>query len=213
MEMETKQKYGKSTLAIHAGDTVDPATGALTTPIYQTSTFVFPDVQTGSRRFAGEEAGYIYTRVGNPTVRVFEQKIAALEGAEEALAFASGMAAVSAILMGLLKSGDHLIGSQGLYGCSFDLLEMLQERYNITYTLCDLADEASLLAEIRPNTKVIYAETPINPTLQLIDLSLIARVAKARGITTVVDNTFMSPHLQRPIEQGCDIVVHSATKY
>ncbi|MGC5326359.1 methionine gamma-lyase [Brevibacillus sp. SYSU BS000544] len=204
---------GLSTTAIHAGTQLDPATGALATPIYQTSTFTFPTIEEGARRFAGEADGFIYSRLGNPTVAVLEQKIAALEKAEAGLAFASGMAAVSAVVMGLVKTGDHILCSKGLYGCTFGFLNMLQEKYNVSYSLCDMSTEEKLAEGIRPNTKVIYVETPINPTMELVDLSLVAKWAKKIGAYTVVDNTFLSPYLQRPIELGCDVVIHSATKY
>lgn len=207
------RKHGLQTIAIHAGDQVDPYTGSLTTPIYQTSTFLFPTAETGSLRFAGEDNGYIYTRLGNPTNRVLEQKIAALEKAEAALTFSSGMAAVSAVLLGLLRSGDHILCSKGLYGCTYGLLTMLKEKFQIDHTPSDMADESAILSALQPNTRLLYVETPINPTMELADLGLIARLAKERGIATVVDNTFLSPYLQRPIEHGCDLVLHSATKY
>lgn len=201
------------TTAIHAGHTLDPQTGALATPIYQTSTFVFPDVETGARRFAGEEQGFVYSRLGNPTVSVLEQKVAALEQAEAALAFASGMAAVSAIILSLVRAGDHILCSKGVYGCTYGLLNLLQERFGITYSFCEMKDEESIASFITPRTRVIYVETPINPTMQLVDLQLVAAMAKRTGAYTVVDNTFLSPYLQRPIEHGCDFVIHSATKY
>lgn len=204
---------GLQTIAIHAGSQADPQTGSLTTPIYQSSTFLFPSAEAGANRFAGEDNGYIYTRLGNPTLTVLEQKIAALERAEASLCFASGMAAVSAVLLGLLRSGDHILCSKGLYGCTYGLLTMLQEQFQIEHTLADLGDEATMIAGIRPSTRMIYVETPINPTMELVDLALLARVAKAHGLITVVDNTFLSPYLQRPLEHGCDLVLHSATKY
>ncbi|RXT06295.1 methionine gamma-lyase [Ammoniphilus sp. CFH 90114] len=210
---EKEKKYGLNTLAIHAGYDKDKETGALALPIYQTSTFAFSSVEEGANRFAGVESGYIYSRLGNPTVAVFEEKVAALEKADAGLAFSSGMAAVSAVLLGLLRTGDHILCSKGLYGCTFGLLNLLKDRFGVEYSLCRMDGEASLLEALQPNTKVIYVETPINPTLELVDLSMISKMAKERGILTVVDNTFMSPYLQRPIELGCDIVLHSATKY
>lgn len=187
--------------------------GALTPPIYQTSTFVFPNAETGEARFSGNEAGYVYTRLGNPTLSLFEEKVAKLEGAEAALAFGSGMAAVSAVLIGLVKSGDHIICSEGLYGCTFGLLNMLKEKFNVQFTLIDMTDAQTLEKAILPETKVCYIETPINPTIKLVDLKAISRIAKTHGITTVIDNTLLSPHFQNPIALGCDIVLHSATKY
>ncbi|SEM81642.1 methionine gamma-lyase [Lihuaxuella thermophila] len=206
-------EYGRSTQAIHAGYDRDPATGALAVPIYQTSTFVFSSVAEGAKRFAGEESGYIYSRLGNPTVHVLEQKVAALEKAEAALAFASGMAAVSAVLLGLVRTGDYILCSKGLYGCTYGLLRLLRERFGVDYSLCHMKDEQEVIHSLQPNTRIIYVETPVNPTMELVDLRMIAKVGKERGIYTVVDNTFMSPYLQRPIELGCDLVIHSATKY
>jgi methionine-gamma-lyase len=187
--------------------------GALTPPIYQTSTFVFPDAETGEARFAGDEAGYVYTRIGNPTLTLFEEKMAELEGAEAALAFSSGMAAVSAVLIGLVKSGDHILCSEGLYGCTYGLLNMLREKFNVQFTLVDMTNSEQVKQAIRPETKVCYIETPINPTIKLVNLKAFSDLAKRHGITTVVDNTLLSPHFQRPLELGCDVVLHSATKY
>ncbi len=211
--MKAKKAYGLGTAAIHEGFYADPATGALATPIYQTSTFVFSSVEQGAKRFAGEESGFIYTRLGNPTVEVLEQKVAALERGEAALAFASGMAAISAVVMGLVRTGDHILCSKGLYGCTYGLLTLLRDRFQVDFTLCDMSDEETVARAIRPNTRVIYVETPINPTMELVDLAMIARLAKKCGAYTVVDNTFLSPYLQRPIEIGCDFVIHSATKF
>ncbi|MEC2070680.1 methionine gamma-lyase [Alkalihalophilus marmarensis] len=210
---ESNREQGFQTLAVHKGYKPDPLTGSLALPIHQTSTFVFPSAETGGRRFAGEEEGYVYSRLGNPTVTALEEKIAALEKGEKALAFASGMAAISAVLLGLVRSGDHILCSRGLYGCTFGFLSILKDKFNVDYTLCDMRDKESILREIKENTKVIYIETPINPTMQIIDLALIGQIGKEHNVATVVDNTFMSPYLQRPLEYGCDVVVHSATKY
>lgn len=187
--------------------------GSLTPPIYQTSTFVFPNAETGEARFAGEEAGYVYTRLGNPTLSLFEEQVAKLEGAEAGLAFGSGMAAVSAVLIGLVKSGDHILCSQGLYGCTYGLLNMLREKFNVQFTLIDMTDTQAIEQAILPETKVCYIETPINPTVKLVDLKAVAKITKTHQITTVIDNTLLSPYFQRPLTLGCDIVLHSATKY
>lgn len=187
--------------------------GSLTPPIYQTSTFVFPNAEAGEARFAGEESGYIYTRLGNPTLAIFEEQMAALEGAEAGLAFGSGMGAVSAVIIGLVKSGDHLVCSEGMYGCTFGLISMLKEKFNVDFTLVDMTNLEKVKEAIKPETKLLYIETPINPTIRVVDLKAISSLAKEHNITTVVDNTFLSPYLQRPIELGCDIVLHSATKY
>jgi methionine-gamma-lyase len=201
------------TKTIHDGYDSKSHHNSLASPIYQTSTFTFETAEAGERRFAGEEPGYIYSRLGNPTVRMLEERIASLENAEGGLAFGSGMAAVSAVLMYLVKSGDHILCSEGVYGCTFGLLKMLEEKFAIEHDLLPLDSLEQIQQAIRPNTTVIYIETPINPTLKLIDLEMISSVAKEKGITVVVDNTFSTPYLQRPLEFGCDIVLHSATKY
>ncbi|MDY7221300.1 methionine gamma-lyase [Halalkalibacterium halodurans] len=201
------------TRAIHTGYKPNEHFDSLTPPIYQTSTFTFASMEQGGNRFAGEEAGYVYSRLGNPTVQILEQRIAELEGGEAALAFGSGMAAVSAILVGLTKANDHILVSNGVYGCTFGLLTMLKEKYNIDATFSPMDSVEEILANIQDNTTCIYVETPINPTMQLIDLELVVRVAKEKGIKVIVDNTFATPYLQQPIALGCDFVVHSATKY
>lgn len=187
--------------------------GSITPPLFQTSTFRFETAEQGGARFAGEESGYIYSRLRNPTTRLLELAMADLEGAEEGLAFASGMAAISAVLIGLIRSGDHILASRGVYGCTFGLLTMLKEKFDVDFTLCDLHNEDAIRAEIRPRTRVVYIETPVNPTMELVDIQACARVANESGARLVVDNTFSSPVLQRPIELGADVVVHSATKY
>ncbi|MFG6113926.1 methionine gamma-lyase [Halobacillus sp. MO56] len=201
------------TSVIHAGYDSKQHLGSLSTPIFQTSTFTFDSAEQGERRFAGEEEGYIYSRLGNPTVRALEEKIAELEGGEMGLAFGSGMAAVSAVLVALTKAEDHILCSQGLYGCTFGLLSMMEEKYNITSDFSLMETEDEVRSRIQPNTACIYIETPINPTMRLLDLEMISRIAKEYNIPVVVDNTFSTPYLQRPLELGCDIVIHSATKY
>ncbi|QIW19461.1 methionine gamma-lyase [Bacillus thuringiensis] len=207
-----KKKHMETAL-IHHGYTSEEYKGSLTPPLFQTSTFTFETAQQGEASFAGVDPSYIYSRLGNPTVKLFEERMAVLEGGEEALAFGSGMAAISATLIGFLKAGDHIICSNGLYGCTYGFLEVLEEKFMITHSFCDMETEADVENKIRPNTKVIFVETPINPTMKLIDLKQVIRVAKRNGLLVVVDNTFCSPYLQRPLELGCDAVVHSATKY
>lgn len=207
-----KKKHMETAL-IHHGYTSEEHKGSLTPPLFQTSTFTFETAQQGEASFAGVDPSYIYSRLGNPTVKLFEERMAVLEGGEEALAFGSGMAAISATLIGFLKAGDHIICSKGLYGCTYGFLEVLEEKFMITHSFCDMETEDDVENKIRPNTKVIFVETPINPTMKLIDLKQVIRVAKRNGLLVVVDNTFCSPYLQRPLELGCDAVVHSATKY
>jgi methionine-gamma-lyase len=201
------------TAVIHTGYESQQHFGSLTPPIYQSSTFTFESAEQGENRFAGNEDGYIYSRLGNPTVRVLEERIAALEEGERGLAFGSGMAAVSAILLALTKSFDHIICTQGLYGCTFGLLQMMKSKYNILHDFSVMDTEESIEKYITPQTTVIYVETPINPTMKLIDLEMVVKVAKKHNIQVVVDNTFCSPYLQKPLTVGCDFVVHSATKY
>ena len=207
------RKKGFSTLAIHAGQNEEPSTGSLTTPIYQTSTYVFDSLEDGAAKFAGEKPGYIYSRLGNPTVTLFEQKMAALENGESAVAFSSGMGAISALIMGLIRNGEHILSSRGLYGCTYGLLTLLKERFGVEYSLIDMREEQKIAEAIQPNTRLFYIETPINPTMEMVDLKKVCQLAKDKGIKVIVDNTFMSPYLQRPLEWGADFVVHSATKY
>lgn len=211
--MTLKGKHRFETKTIHDGYESKSHHNSLAAPIYQTSTFTFETAEAGEKRFAGEEPGYIYSRLGNPTVHMLEERMASLENAEAGLAFGSGMAAVSAVLMHLVKSGDHILCSEGVYGCTFGLLKMIENKFGIEHDLLPLDSMEQIRQAIRPNTTVIYIETPINPTLKLIDLEMISSVAKEKGITVVVDNTFSTPYLQRPMEFGCDIVLHSATKY
>ncbi|UOE96182.1 methionine gamma-lyase [Alkalihalobacillus sp. LMS39] len=208
-----QEKNRFETKVIHEGYNTNEFAGSLAPPIFQTSTFTFETAEQGEKRFAGEEAGYVYSRLGNPTVTMFEQRMAQLEGGEMALGFASGMAAVSAVLMSLTKSDDHILCSQGVYGCTYGLLELFKEKYNINFDFSAMSSEEELRAAITEKTTCIYVETPINPTMQIIDLKMVAKVANEYSIPVVVDNTFCSPYLQRPLELGCDIVVHSATKY
>lgn len=211
--MDDIRKAGFATKAVHAGQEPDPLTGALSTPIYQTSTFVFPNVDVGAARFAGEQEGYIYTRLGNPTQAALEEKMAVLESGEAALALASGMAAVSAAILALVQAGDHLISDETVYGCTHAFISHMLTKFGVEVTFVDASDPRNVEAAMRPNTKVVYVETPCNPTLKLIDLRAVAEIAHRGGAQVIVDNTFMSPYYQRPLELGCDVVIHSATKY
>ncbi|WP_174615003.1 methionine gamma-lyase [Virgibacillus ihumii] len=210
--MTNENKHFETTV-IHEGYDSKEMLGSLATPLFQTSTYTFDTAEQGERRFAGEEAGYVYSRLGNPTVSVLEERIAALENGERGLAFGSGMAAVSAILIALTKANDHVLCSSGLYGCTFGLLSMMKDKYNITHDFSEMQTKDEIRSLIKPETTCIYVETPINPTMKLIDLQMVAEVAKEYGIPVVVDNTFSSPYLQRPLDLGCDVVLHSATKY
>lgn len=213
MNKSAGRQLGFSTRAVHAGQQPDPQTGALATPIYQTSTFVFPDAERGASIFAGEEPGYFYTRVGNPTQAALEEKMAALEEGEAALAFGSGMAAISGTVLAMVSSGDHLLADDTLYGCTYTLFKHLLPRFGVEVTFTDLADLRNIHRCIRDNTKVVYFETPANPTMKLVDIAAVSGLARRAGARVVVDNTFMSPYFQRPLKLGADLVVHSATKY
>lgn len=201
------------TEVIHSGYKSEEFRGSLAPPLFQTSTFTFESAEQGERRFAGEEEGYIYSRLGNPTVTMLEERMAVIEKGEKGLAFGSGMAAVSAIIISLTKTGDHILCSQGVYGCTFGLLQLMKEKYAINHDFSMMSSKEEVLAALTPETTCIYIETPINPTMRLVDLEMVAAVAKEKGIPVVVDNTFSSPYLQNPLELGCDFVIHSATKY
>ena len=213
MEKKDLGKLGFQSLCCHAGQHADPVTGAHNTPIYQTSTFAFDNVQDGAAKFAGEKEGYIYTRLGNPTQNALEEKMAAIEGAEAAIATASGMAAISASVMAVAFAGDHILAHDCLYGCTHSLMEEILPRYGIEVTFADLSDLDNFDKNIQDNTKLIYLETPSNPTLNLVDIEEISKKAHAAGAKVITDNTFMTPYLQNPLELGSDMVVHSATKY
>lgn len=205
--------YKIETQTIHAGRINDEQFGSLVTPLYQTSTFIFETAKQGADRFSGDEAGYIYTRLGNPTTRQLEQKLAALEGMEDAAATATGMAAISAAVMANVQAGDHIIASQALYGCSFALFSHMLTKFAIEVSFVDMTKASELEAAIQKNTKMVFLETPINPNLLVIDLTMVANFAKKHQLISICDNTFLTPMLQRPAEFGFDIVVHSATKY
>ena len=212
--MNADKKLGFATRQIHVGKTED-ASGALCTPIYQTSTFKFGSVEQGGACFAGQNDGYIYTRLGNPSLAVVEAKLASLENGEAALAVASGMGAVATALWSSLSSGDEVIADDTLYGCTHALLNHGISRFGVKVTLVDFTYLNNLKEKLSPNTKVVYFETPCNPTLKILDIEAIARVAHEYNpnIRVIVDNTFCSPYLQRPLDLGADAVIHSATKY
>lgn len=223
--MEKKKYKGKSTEAIHAGETLStfPAgthdhqsgkTGIpLLPPIYQNSTFQFQSAAECASAFIDEESGYVYTRWGNPTQKVLEQKIAALEGGEAALATASGMGAISIALLTALADGGHVVAMETLYSATYNLLNEDLTQMGVETTFVDATNLDKIESSIRPDTKVIYLESPTNPLLKLVDLAACAEIAKAHNITSIIDNTFATPCGQQPIALGIDIVLHSMTKY
>ena len=212
--MENLKNKKFATRAIHGGHHKDPVSGALTTPIFQTSTFVFDSAEQGGRRFALQEGGYIYTRLGNPTNTQLEEKVALLEGAEACMSTSSGIGAISSALWTALKAGDHVVASKTLYGCTFALLNHGLTRYGVEVTFVDATNLDEIKAAMKENTRVVYLETPANPDLKLIDIEAVSKIAhEKKDCIVMVDNTFCTPYIQRPLEWGADVVVHSATKY
>jgi len=209
--MNTKD-LGFNSKLIHAGDYQDEF-GSAVTPIYQTSTFSFKNAQHGADLFAGKEKGYIYTRIGNPTINVLENKIAELENGYRGIALASGMAAVSTVYMAALKQGDHMISTSAVYGPSRGVMETHFSKFGVKYSYIDTSDLDLLENAIQPNTKLLYLETPANPTIQLTDIKKASEIAHKHNILVCVDNTFCSPYLQQPLDLGADIVLHSLTKF
>lgn len=212
--MNSKNNWGFATRQIHTGKTKNAA-GSLCDPIYQTSTFEFETVEQGGARFAGQEEGYIYSRLGNPTLTTVEAKLASLEGGEAALCTASGMGAISTALWSAVVAGDEIVADETLYGCTYALLNHGMSKFGVNVTLTDLSNIENLKKALTDKTRVVYFETPCNPTLKLLDIELIAKTAHAfnPAIRVIVDNTFCTPYLQRPLSLGADVVVHSATKY
>ncbi len=202
-----------ATLCVHGSGGVDPQTGALSTPIYQSSTFAFKSARHGAALFSGEEEGYVYTRLGNPTQAAFEREMAFLEGGEAALAFASGMAAISAVILYHCRCGDNLVSSDTVYGGTHNLYKESLPLWGIEAKEVDATDVRNIENAIDERTKLIFIETPANPTLNLVDIAACAEIARRHQIPLVVDNTFATPYLQQPLKLGANIVVHSATKY
>jgi methionine-gamma-lyase len=207
------REYRFATKAVHAGQDPDPSTGSVSVPIHQTSTFVFKSAEQGAARFAGREDGYIYTRWGNPTVRALERNVAELEGGEDARACSSGMAAIHAAVASFVRKGDHMIAPDSLYSGTEKLFVDVFSKFGVQNTFVDQSDTANVEDAIKENTKIIFIETPANPTLKITDLKAVARIAQERNITTIVDNTFMSPYFQQPLRMGIDVSIHSMTKY
>lgn len=209
--METKNKKFDTKL-IHSGATRDQY-GAVVTPVYQTSTFAFENAQDGADKFAKRKEGYIYTRIGNPTIRDLEKAVADLENGYGGIAVSSGMAAVNLVYMGFLKSGDHVIASEAMYGPSRSVLEKVYPGFGVQATFLDTSDLEAVKKAIKPNTKLLYVETPTNPTMVITDIKKAAKIAHANNMVMAVDNTFSSPYLQKPLDLGADIVLHSITKF
>ncbi len=209
--MDTKHS-GFETKMIHAGAPKD-SYGSAVVPIYQTSTFAFESAQNGADRFAGRAEGYIYTRIGNPTIRALERNVAELENGADAVATASGMGAVSVVYMALLGQGAHLVSTGSVYGPSRGLIEKHFSRFGVEYSYVDTSDLANVQAALRPNTKIVYLESPSNPAMLVSDIGAISDLAHQHGCLVVVDNTFASPYLQKPLDLGADVVLHSVTKF
>lgn len=209
---EIKQS-GFATRAIHAGAEKNQH-GTLAQPIYQTSTFIFDSAEQGGRRFALEEGGYIYSRLGNPTCTALEQKVAMLEGAEACVSASSGMGAITSAVWVCVQAGDHIVAGKTLYGCTYAFLEHGLSRYGVEVSFVDMRDPENVRRAMRPNTKLVYIETPANPNMYIADIEAIAQIAHSQeGVRVMVDNTYLTPYLCRPLEHGADIVVHSATKF
>jgi methionine-gamma-lyase len=201
------------TRAIHFGYDPKQFHGSLNPPVYMTSTFAFDSVEQGGDAFQGENNHYIYSRLGTPTQTLLEERIANLEDGEAALATASGMGAITSAFWSLVEPGDEIIADVTLYGCTFSFLEHGLKKFGIQVTFCDLSDPQQLKKLISDKTKVVYAETPANPNMRMIDISALAKITKNSSAKLMIDNTYCTPYLQRPLQMGADIVVHSATKY
>ena len=207
-----EQNYRPETLAVRAGQERSQF-GEHAEALYLTSSFVFPNAAAAAKRFSGAESGNVYARFSNPTVSMFEQRLAALEGAEACVATASGMSAIMALVLSHLKQGDHVVASSGMFGATVNLFSQILSRTGITTTFVSQTDPAEWEAAIRPETKLFFLETPSNPLTEIADIPALTAIAHAKGILVAVDNCFCTPILQKPLELGADLVVHSATKY
>jgi methionine-gamma-lyase len=203
----------KSTKAIHIGGLEEPIFGEVSVPLFQSSTFSFPNVEEGAARFSGQKPGYIYTRLDNPTVKALEENVAALEGGVAGIAAASGMAAITTIYIAFLDKDAHIVATDAIYGPSRTVLETQLSRFGVASTFVSTSKPENIAQAMQPNTRMVFIETPTNPTLDIVDIRGAAEIAHQHGAVLVVDNTFASPYLQRPIEHGADVVVHSLTKY
>ncbi|NLJ82093.1 MAG: aminotransferase class I/II-fold pyridoxal phosphate-dependent enzyme [Bacteroidales bacterium] len=209
--MNTSDK-GFNTKLIHGGD-IDDVFGSANVPIYQTSTFRFKNAQHGADCFSGKSDGYIYTRIANPTIRALEKSVADLENGFDGIATSSGMGAISSVYMALLGAGKHIISSDAVYGPARGILEQDFSRFNVEASFVNTSNPENIIKAIQPNTCVLYIETPANPTMNLTDIAACAEIAKKHNLILVVDNTFSSPYLQKPLDLGADVVLHSVTKF
>lgn len=209
----TERKWGIETLSIHGGQEPDPTTGSRAVPIYQTTSYVFRDTEHAANLFSLAESGNIYTRIMNPTQDVFEQRVALLEGGVGALATSSGQAAITLSILNIAGSGDEIVSSTNLYGGTYNLFAVTLKKLGINVKFVDPSDPENFRSAITDKTKAVYAETIGNPKIDVLDIEAVARVAHDAGVPLIVDNTFPSPYLNRPIDHGADIVVHSATKF
>lgn len=212
MDDKEHEAWSLATQAVRAGQ-VRTTEGEQSEPIFPTSSFVFTNAAQAADRFAGREPGNIYSRFTNPTVRAFEQRLAAMEGGERCIATASGMSAILALCMALLKSGDHIVSSRSVFGTTVTLFNQLLPKFGVATTFVPLTDYAAWTAAIRPDTRLLFVETPSNPLTEVADIVALAEIAHQRGCLLVVDNCFCTPALQKPLALGADIVIHSATKY
>jgi methionine-gamma-lyase len=199
--------------AIHAGQHPDPAFGGVSVPIYQSSTFAFKSAEQGASRFSGQDKGYIYTRIGNPTTKALEDNVASLEEGVGGLGTASGMAAITTVFMTFLDKSSHIVSTDAVYGPSRTVVEKVFSNFGVEYDYVDTSNLKNIEKRLQPNTKMLFIETPANPTMALTDIKECAGLAKKNGLILVVDNTFSSPILQKPLDLGADIVIHSLTKF
>ncbi len=202
-----------STRSVHEAEPVDEESGSIITPIYQTATFAFSKAEEARKAVTGESGKYVYTRWDNPTTVKLEKKLASFEGAKDAAFFSSGMAAISTSVLTFLRAGDHVVAISDLYGGTFELMSKILPRFGVETTLVETTNPSAMKGAVRPNTKLVYIESPTNPTLKVVDIAKAAGLARGAGALLLVDNTFASPINQKPIELGADIALHSATKY
>lgn len=211
--LDNKNQTGKSTKAIHAGNPKLSEFGEVSVPIFQSSTFSFPNADEGAARFSGEKSGYIYTRLSNPTINALEDNISQLEGGFRGMATSTGMAAITTLYTAFLHQGAHIVSTDTVYGPSRVVLETIYSKYGVESTFIDTSNTEAIRAALRPSTKLLYIETPANPTMKITDIQSAAEIAHSRNIPLAVDNTFASPYLQQPFKYGADVIVHSLTKF